>query len=71
MQDETLTALSGLEEYRERHGDWPQTLADAGLDDPWLRYETNRAGYTLEATNGSEGASFSNSGRNLRLPSFK
>ena len=41
--------VSGIEEFRERTGDLPGTLEEAGLDDPSLRYVTTPAGYRIEA----------------------
>ena len=41
--------VSGIEEYRTRVGVLPESLDDAGLDDPLLHYEAAPAGYRLEA----------------------
>lgn len=43
--------VSGIEEFRQRTGALPETLEEAGLDDPSIRYETDLGGYRVEAIN--------------------
>ncbi len=57
-----FVTASGIEAYRERTGQLPENLEQAGLDHPLVQYLNTAAGYRLVGTSGGNRIEFAEGG---------